>query len=73
MSPLPGVRPPVCRRTCRPPSRPSYPLRVPRLLPAGKGDLCWKCPIATLALIGKAVELVNTCADKAACETAALS
>ncbi|MGW3683930.1 RHS repeat domain-containing protein [Streptomyces prasinus] len=39
----------------------------------GKGDLCWKYANATLVLNGKAVELVNTCADKAACDTAALS
>ncbi|WP_406099914.1 RHS repeat domain-containing protein [Streptomyces sp. NBC_01013] len=40
---------------------------------AGKGDLCWKYANATLVLNGKAVELVNTCAAKAACDTAALS
>ncbi|WP_406458757.1 hypothetical protein OG782_00120 [Streptomyces sp. NBC_00876] len=40
---------------------------------AGKGDLCWKYANATLVLNGKAVELVNPCADKAACDTAALS
>ncbi|MFE2534959.1 hypothetical protein [Streptomyces sp. NPDC059371] len=40
---------------------------------SGKGDLCWKYGNATLVLNGKAVELVNTCADKAACDTAALS
>ncbi|WP_438947818.1 RHS repeat-associated core domain-containing protein [Streptomyces triticisoli] len=40
---------------------------------SGKGDLCWKYANATLVLNGKAVELVNTCADKAACDTAALS
>ncbi|GGV83962.1 hypothetical protein GCM10015535_28060 [Streptomyces gelaticus] len=39
----------------------------------GKGDLCWKYANATLVLNGKAVELVNTCADKAACDAAALS
>nr|WP_237276962.1 RHS repeat-associated core domain-containing protein [Streptomyces caniscabiei] len=39
----------------------------------GKGDLCWKYANATLVLNGKAVELVNTCADKAACDTAAQS
>ncbi|WP_258053788.1 hypothetical protein [Streptomyces sp. Ru72] len=39
----------------------------------GKGDLCWKYANATLVLNGKAVELVNTCADKAACDSAALS
>ncbi|MFJ3646554.1 polymorphic toxin type 28 domain-containing protein [Streptomyces murinus] len=39
----------------------------------GKGDQCWKYANATLVLNGKAVELVNTCADKAACDTAALS
>ncbi|MEU2897600.1 RHS repeat-associated core domain-containing protein [Streptomyces sp. NPDC001273] len=39
----------------------------------GKGDLCWKYANATLVLNGKAVELVNTCTDKAACDTAALS
>ncbi|WP_256669312.1 RHS repeat domain-containing protein [Streptomyces fulvorobeus] len=39
----------------------------------GKGDLCWKYANSTLVLNGKAVELVNTCADKAACDTAALS
>ncbi|MEU2624620.1 RHS repeat-associated core domain-containing protein [Streptomyces sp. NPDC007157] len=39
----------------------------------GKGDLCWKYANATLVLNGKAVELVNTCADKAACDTAAIS
>ncbi|MER5582253.1 RHS repeat-associated core domain-containing protein [Streptomyces asoensis] len=40
---------------------------------AGKGDLCWKYANATLVLNGKAVELVNTCADKTACDAAALS
>ncbi|WP_238442273.1 RHS repeat domain-containing protein [Streptomyces pratensis] len=40
---------------------------------SGKGDQCWKYANATLVLNGKAVELVNTCADKAACDTAALS
>ncbi|MFD7286092.1 RHS repeat domain-containing protein [Streptomyces sp. NPDC059863] len=40
---------------------------------SGKGDLCWKYANATLVLNGKAVELVNSCADKAACDTAALS
>ncbi|WP_245607854.1 RHS repeat-associated core domain-containing protein [Streptomyces hokutonensis] len=40
---------------------------------SGKGDLCWKYSNATLVLNGKAVELVNACADKAACDTAALS
>ncbi|MFB6508342.1 MULTISPECIES: RHS repeat-associated core domain-containing protein [unclassified Streptomyces] len=40
---------------------------------AGKGDLCWKYANATLVLNGKAVELVNACTDKAACDTAALS
>ncbi|MGW0998323.1 RHS repeat-associated core domain-containing protein [Streptomyces sp. NPDC002523] len=40
---------------------------------AGKGDQCWKYANATLVLNGKAVELVNTCSDKAACDTAALS
>jgi RHS repeat-associated protein len=40
---------------------------------SGKGDLCWKYANATLVLNGKAVELVNACADKAACDTAALS
>ncbi|WP_428951976.1 RHS repeat domain-containing protein [Streptomyces sp. cg35] len=40
---------------------------------AGKGDLCWKYANATLVLNGKAVELVNACADKAACDTAANS
>ncbi|MFF4093256.1 RHS repeat-associated core domain-containing protein [Streptomyces sp. NPDC001834] len=40
---------------------------------AGKGDLCFKYANATLVLNGKAVELVNTCADKASCDTAALS
>ncbi|MFD8914763.1 RHS repeat domain-containing protein [Streptomyces sp. NPDC059575] len=39
----------------------------------GKGDQCWKYANATLVLNGKAVELVNTCADKAACDAAALS
>ncbi len=39
----------------------------------GKGDLCWKYANATLVLNGKAVELVNTCTDKAACDSAALS
>ncbi|MEV6949363.1 RHS repeat-associated core domain-containing protein [Streptomyces sp. NPDC051172] len=40
---------------------------------SGKGDLCWKYANATLVLNGKAVELVNACADKAACDSAALS
>ncbi|MFJ2095209.1 RHS repeat domain-containing protein [Streptomyces sp. NPDC087901] len=40
---------------------------------SGKGDQCWKYANATLVLNGKAVELVNACADKAACDTAALS
>ncbi|MFI1932307.1 polymorphic toxin-type HINT domain-containing protein [Streptomyces sp. NPDC020330] len=40
---------------------------------AGKGDMCWKYANATMVLNGKAVELVNTCASKAACDTAALS
>ncbi|WP_331740771.1 toxin glutamine deamidase domain-containing protein (plasmid) [Streptomyces sp. NBC_00015] len=40
---------------------------------SGKGDLCWKYANATLVLNGKAVELVNACADKTACDTAALS
>ncbi|SHI22284.1 RHS repeat-associated core domain-containing protein [Streptomyces sp. 3214.6] len=40
---------------------------------SGKGDLCWKYANATLVLNGKAVELVNACSDKAACDTAALS
>ncbi|MFJ2099371.1 polymorphic toxin-type HINT domain-containing protein [Streptomyces anulatus] len=40
---------------------------------SGKGDQCWKYANATLVLNGKAVELVNTCADKTACDTAALS
>ncbi|WP_240802492.1 RHS repeat-associated core domain-containing protein [Streptomyces sp. A0642] len=40
---------------------------------SGKGDLCWKYANATLVLNGKAVELVNPCADKTACDTAALS
>jgi RHS repeat-associated protein len=40
---------------------------------SGKGDLCWKYANATLVLNGKAVELVNACADKSACDTAALS
>ncbi|MEV7339461.1 RHS repeat-associated core domain-containing protein [Streptomyces sp. NPDC093544] len=40
---------------------------------SGKGDLCWKYANSTLVLNGKAVELVNACADKAACDTAALS
>lgn len=40
---------------------------------SGKGDQCWKYANSTLVLNGKAVELVNTCADKAACDTAALS
>ncbi|MET7486612.1 RHS repeat-associated core domain-containing protein [Streptomyces sp. NPDC005538] len=40
---------------------------------SGKGDLCWKYSNATLVLNGKAVELVNACADKAACDTAAMS
>jgi RHS repeat-associated protein len=39
----------------------------------GKGDQCWKYANATLVLNGKAVELVNTCADKVACDNAALS
>ncbi|MGV9557436.1 RHS repeat domain-containing protein [Streptomyces sp. NPDC003522] len=39
----------------------------------GKGDLCWKYANATLVLNGKAVELVNACADKTACDPAALS
>lgn len=39
----------------------------------GKGDLCWKYANATLVLNGKAVELVNTCANQAACDSAALS
>ncbi|MFD7881910.1 RHS repeat-associated core domain-containing protein [Streptomyces bauhiniae] len=39
----------------------------------GKGDQCWKYANATLVLNGKAVELVNTCADKTACDSAALS
>ncbi|MFJ4710860.1 RHS repeat-associated core domain-containing protein [Streptomyces sp. NPDC088785] len=38
-----------------------------------KGDLCWKYANATLVLNGKAVELVNACDDKAACDTAAAS
>ncbi|MFE3384742.1 RHS repeat-associated core domain-containing protein [Streptomyces anulatus] len=40
---------------------------------SSKGDLCWKYANATLVLNGKAAELVNTCADKAACDAAALS
>jgi RHS repeat-associated protein len=40
---------------------------------SGKGDQCWKYANATLVLNGKAVELVNTCADKTACDTAAKS
>ncbi|MFF0201483.1 RHS repeat-associated core domain-containing protein [Streptomyces sp. NPDC005017] len=40
---------------------------------SGKGDQCWKYANGTLVLNGKAVELVNTCADKAACDSAALS
>jgi RHS repeat-associated protein len=40
---------------------------------SGKGDQCWKYTNATLVLNGKAVELVNTCTDKTACDTAALS
>ncbi|MFF7889555.1 RHS repeat-associated core domain-containing protein [Streptomyces sp. NPDC020794] len=40
---------------------------------SGKGDQCWKYANATLVLNGKAVELVNTCTDKTACDTAALS
>ncbi|MFD3505386.1 RHS repeat-associated core domain-containing protein [Streptomyces sp. NPDC058678] len=40
---------------------------------SGKGDQCWKYANATLVLNGKAVELVNTCTDKAACDTAAQS
>ncbi|MFD5114246.1 RHS repeat domain-containing protein [Streptomyces sp. NPDC058391] len=40
---------------------------------SGKGDLCWKYANATMVLNGKAVELVNTCADESACDTAALS
>ncbi|MFJ8870527.1 RHS repeat-associated core domain-containing protein [Streptomyces sp. NPDC102473] len=40
---------------------------------SGKGDQCWKYANSTLVLNGKAVELVNTCADKSACDTAALS
>lgn len=40
---------------------------------SGKGDLCWKYANSTMVLNGKAVELVNTCADKAACDTTALS
>ncbi len=40
---------------------------------SGKGDLCWKYANATLVLNGKAAELVNTCTDKAACDSAALS
>ncbi|WP_255951301.1 RHS repeat-associated core domain-containing protein [Streptomyces odontomachi] len=38
-----------------------------------KGDLCWKYANATLVLNGKAVELVNACDDKTACDAAALS
>ncbi|MFD3662722.1 RHS repeat-associated core domain-containing protein [Streptomyces sp. NPDC058659] len=37
---------------------------------AGKGDLCWKYANATLVLNGKASQLVNNCADAAACTTA---
>ncbi|MFF5639506.1 polymorphic toxin-type HINT domain-containing protein [Streptomyces sp. NPDC012825] len=37
---------------------------------AGKGDLCWKYANATLVLNGKASQLVNSCADTAACTTA---
>ncbi|MFI1509440.1 RHS repeat-associated core domain-containing protein [Streptomyces sp. NPDC020597] len=40
---------------------------------SGKGDQCWKYANATLVLNGKAVELVNACADKSACDSAALS
>ncbi|MDH6521977.1 RHS repeat-associated protein [Streptomyces sp. SAI-135] len=40
---------------------------------SGKGDQCWKYANATLVLNGKAVELVNACTDKTACDTAALS
>lgn len=40
---------------------------------SGKGDQCWKYANATMVLNGKAVELVNTCTDKAACDSAALS
>ncbi|MFE0538311.1 RHS repeat domain-containing protein [Streptomyces nigra] len=40
---------------------------------SGKGDLCWKYANATLVLNGKAVELVNACTDKAACDAAAQS
>ncbi|MFI6341117.1 RHS repeat-associated core domain-containing protein [Streptomyces sp. NPDC050535] len=40
---------------------------------SGKGDLCWKYANATLVLNGKAVELVNACTDKTACDNAALS
>lgn len=40
---------------------------------SGKGDQCWKYANATLVLNGKAVELVNACADKTACDSAALS
>ncbi|MFB7248920.1 hypothetical protein CW362_31540 [Streptomyces populi] len=40
---------------------------------SGKGDQCWKYANATLVLNGKAVELVNTCSGKTACDTAALS
>ncbi|MDH6455486.1 RHS repeat-associated protein [Streptomyces sp. SAI-119] len=40
---------------------------------SGKGDLCWKYANATLVLNGKAVELVNACTDKTACDSAALS
>jgi len=40
---------------------------------SGKGDLCWKYANATLVLNGKAVELVNSCAEKTACDAAALS
>ncbi|MEV6667608.1 RHS repeat-associated core domain-containing protein [Streptomyces nigra] len=40
---------------------------------SGKGDLCWKYANATLVLNGKAVELVNACTDKSACDAAAQS
>ncbi|MEU9656425.1 RHS repeat domain-containing protein [Streptomyces chartreusis] len=40
---------------------------------SGKGDLCWKYANATLVLNGKAVELINACSDKTACDTAAQS
>ncbi|EFH29111.1 YD repeat protein [Streptomyces sviceus ATCC 29083] len=40
---------------------------------SGKGDQCWKYANATLVLNGKAVELVNACTDKTACDSAALS